>query len=314
MRARTSIKVLAAVPLVFLVSCGSNKTSSSLPSGDTGPKIVYTVNYPLAYFAERIAGGQAKVVFPAPTDGDPAFWQPDNKVLQAFQQADLILRNGATYAKWFEKASLPASRVVDTSLGFKDQYLKIEAAVTHSHGPEGEHSHAGTDFNTWVDPILAIQQARTVCEALCRLVPDHAEHFKTNMKALEEDLLELDSGFRALRESGSIPPFVASHPVYNYVARRYGWKLKSMVWEPEEMPSEDEWKKLSEILMTHAAKHMIWEGPPDEEIAAKLKKDHGLKSLVFEPCGNRPGSDDYLTVMKRNLKNLEPAFQGEQAP
>ena len=37
------------------------------------PLNIYTVNYPLAYFAERIAGDQAKVVFPAPPGVDPAF-------------------------------------------------------------------------------------------------------------------------------------------------------------------------------------------------------------------------------------------------
>ncbi|MEA3275247.1 MAG: hypothetical protein U9Q81_08160, partial [Pseudomonadota bacterium] len=36
--------------------------------------VLYTVNYPLQYFAERIAGEHAQVVFPAPADVDPAFW------------------------------------------------------------------------------------------------------------------------------------------------------------------------------------------------------------------------------------------------
>ena len=34
---------------------------------------VYTVNYPLAYFAERVGGKHIQVVFPAPSDVDPAF-------------------------------------------------------------------------------------------------------------------------------------------------------------------------------------------------------------------------------------------------
>ena len=38
---------------------------------------IYTVNYPLAYFAERIGGDLAQVTFPAPPDVDPAFWMPN---------------------------------------------------------------------------------------------------------------------------------------------------------------------------------------------------------------------------------------------
>ena len=39
--------------------------------------LVYTVNYPLQSFAERIAGEHAEVHFPAPARIDPAFWEPD---------------------------------------------------------------------------------------------------------------------------------------------------------------------------------------------------------------------------------------------
>jgi len=61
---------------------------------------VYAVNYPLAYFAERIGGSSVNVVLPVPADIDPAFWEPDASVIAEFQQADLILLNGAGYANW----------------------------------------------------------------------------------------------------------------------------------------------------------------------------------------------------------------------
>ena len=109
---------------------------------------IYTVNYPLAYFAERLAGDLAEVRFPAPPDVDPAFWKPGADVVAAYQRADLILLNGAGYAKWVDKASLPRSRLVDTSRAFADKYIQAPSAVTHSHGPGGEHAHSGTAFTT----------------------------------------------------------------------------------------------------------------------------------------------------------------------
>jgi zinc transport system substrate-binding protein len=108
---------------------------------------VYTVNYPLAYFAERIVGDLAEVTFPPPPDVDPAFWMPDPKTIAAYQGADLILLNGADYAKWMSKVSLPLSRLVDTSRGFEDQYIQQANLSTHSHGPGGEHTHGGVAFN-----------------------------------------------------------------------------------------------------------------------------------------------------------------------
>ena len=107
------------------------------------------MNYPLQYFAERIGGEHVEVSFPAPPDGDPAYWNPDPDSVAAYQQADLILLNGASYAKWVAIVTLPTSKLVDTSKGFRDRYIIIEGAVVHSHGPEGEHSHGETAFTTW---------------------------------------------------------------------------------------------------------------------------------------------------------------------
>jgi hypothetical protein len=45
---------------------------------------IYTVNYPLTYFAERIGGDLVSVVFPAPPDVDPAFWVPDTAKVRSF--------------------------------------------------------------------------------------------------------------------------------------------------------------------------------------------------------------------------------------
>ena len=85
---------------------------------------IYAVNYPLAYFAGRIAGDRARVEFPVPPDIDPAFWSPDAEAVAAFQDADLILLNGAGYARWVHGASLPRRRTINTLAG-----LAVPAAV-----------------------------------------------------------------------------------------------------------------------------------------------------------------------------------------
>ena len=43
------------------------------------------------------------MVFPTPSEGDPAFWQPDAQAVATFQQADLILLNGAGYTLWVNR-------------------------------------------------------------------------------------------------------------------------------------------------------------------------------------------------------------------
>ena len=77
------------------------------------------VNYPLKYFAERIGGPHVNVTLPVTADEDPVYWVPGIEVIGQYQQADLILLNGAGYAKWVKKASLPRSKTVDTSRQLK---------------------------------------------------------------------------------------------------------------------------------------------------------------------------------------------------
>ncbi len=105
---------------------------------------VYAVNYPLTYFAERIGGDHVNVVFPVPPDVDPAFWSPDAKTVRKYQQADLIILNGADYEKWTKKVSLPMLRSVDTSRVFKKNLLLMETTVTPTHGPAGAHPQGDT--------------------------------------------------------------------------------------------------------------------------------------------------------------------------
>jgi len=269
---------------------------------------VYTVNYPLKYFAERIAGKYAQVFFPAPADEDPAYWMPEVQTITAYQQADLILLNGAGYAKWVSKATLPQSKLVDTSRSFSDRYIYMEEVFTHSHGPEGEHAHESLAFTTWIDFDLASQQARAIADAFIKKRPDLEKTFKRNFTSLAQDLHTLDSEIMFLVSLNQNQPFVGSHPVYDYFARRYGFNMISVHWEPDQAPSRQQWIELQTLLEEHPAHWMIWEGEPMASSKGKLL-DMGVESLVFDPCGTVPDDEDFLDVMFRNIDNLRVAYR-----
>lgn len=277
-------------------------------SGAAEKLTVYVVNYPLQYFAERIGGEHVNVVFPAPADVDPAYWMPDTKTISDYQQADIILLNGAGYAKWVNKATLPRFRMVNTSAGFKDQYIETTEILTHSHGSEGEHAHESLAFTTWIDFSLAAQQARAIAAALSRKRPELKELFQKNDQTLEQDLLKLDQDLKKLFSKDPSRPLVVSHPVYDYFARGYGLNIKSVHWEPDEILTNEQMMELNRILKAHPAKWMIWEGKPLLGSVQQLQA-LGVESLVFDPCGNSPDQGDFLDVMRQNVANLEPVFK-----
>ncbi|MFC1833948.1 metal ABC transporter substrate-binding protein [Thermodesulfobacteriota bacterium] len=272
------------------------------------PLTVYVVNYPLKYFAQRIAGDHAKLEFPCPDGEDPAYWVPNVSIISAYQKADLILLNGADYAKWINKVSLPRSKMVNTSIKFKDRYIKLEEAVTHSHGPEGQHEHRGIAFTTWLDFDLAAKQADAIFAAMVSKQPELKATFQENYVGLRKDLEALERGVQAVVAKAPSRPLIASHPVYQYLAARYGINVKSLHWEPDQVPGEEEWQQLKDLLKDHPARWMIWEGKPVQETLDKLKS-LGIASVVFDPCSNAPSKGDFITVMRENVRNLAKAIE-----
>lgn len=298
---------LALIVAIALVGC--RKSPPEETAGGTQREstlTVYTVNYPLQYFAERIGGEHVQVHFPAPADEDPAYWSPEADTIANYQQADLILANGAGYAKWIDKVSLPSARLVNTSAALADKVITLEGAVTHSHGPEGEHEHGETAFTTWLDPTLAIEQARAVRAAFEKARPQHAVTFRTNFAALQKDLQAVDEKLAALAASASDTPLLFSHPVYQYLTRRYNLNARSVHWEPDQVPDAAMWDELKQLLGEHPAKWMIWEGEPLDTVVARLT-ELGVGSVVFDPCGGAPDEGDYLSVMESGVENLSRA-------
>jgi zinc transport system substrate-binding protein len=305
--------VIAVVAIVLQASgCAEQAPEQPGPaerSAGYEPLTVFTVNYPLKYFAERIGGGRVRVAFPAPPDIDPAFWSPEPETVVAFQGADLILLNGANYAKWIERASLPEAKLIDTSAGFRDRYLSVESAVVHTHGPEGAHSHGELAFTTWLDPDLALEQSRVILDAFVAARPEGEAMFQAGFDSLERDFREWGENLEDVVAGSPGLPLLGSHPVYQYLAQRFSLNLESVHFEPDEVPAETEWRKLMQILQEHPARWMLWEREPLTETVDKLRS-LGVSSIVFDPCGNTPPAGDFLSVMESNLRNLRKVFAG----
>lgn len=288
-------------PLLMAAALFTASVSHAFPKDG----VVYTVNYPLQFFAEAIAGDDLDVVFPAPPDVDPADWTPDLDTLLDYQAADLILLNGAGYAEWTKGVYLARSRLLDTSASFKDRLIAEESdEVPHVHGPTGaEVQGAAVAFTTWLDLSLARAQAEAVRDAMVARWPDHAEAFTERHASLDAELATLDAALsEALKQLRGIH-VLASHPVYQYLGRRYGLDLTSFHWEPELTPPPEEWASLDALLGQRPATVMLWEGEPTQETRAELQS-RGLRVAVLPTLSNRPSKGDFLNAMRAAIDAL----------
>lgn len=303
-RMRVVLGALTAIAMI--AGCKPTGSSSQTTPNPGSPLTVYATFSPLAYFAERIAGGEVEVICPLPAGADPATWRPNPQTIAAFQNAGLILTNGAAFESWVANAPLPRSRVVDTTAGFALDLLDLGES-THSHGPTGEHSHSGIDGHTWLDPINAMQQAHAIRDAMKAAFPGNDASFAAGYNALAADLRGLDESLRELSPMVARARLLASHPAYNYLAARYGWSVTSMDLDPDASPGAMLDAALDE--MTGPA-IMLWESEPNAALRRVLHEQHQITSVVFSPGENLAEGESYLLVMQQNVARLREALGG----
>jgi zinc transport system substrate-binding protein len=274
------------------------------------PSIVVTSNYPLYFFASRIVNGvdtAPDIILPE-IEGDPASWVPATGQIQMLQSADLIVVNGAGAEPWRNWITLDQGRLIDTTAELSGRLIPLDESVLHQHGPKGDHSHRGTAFTTWLDPQLAIDQARAVERALAALTPDHAARYSHNLSVLEQELSELDGKLSEVFARLQNRPVFFSHPVYQYLQRRYGINGQNVHWEPEEEPTTPSWIDLQHRRASHPATIMIWEDEPLTTTGRRLASA-GMTSVVFHTAANRPAQGDFVILMLENLQRFQTTLE-----
>ncbi len=248
---------------------------------------VAAVNAPLAYIAETLGGGSLEVVYPVPEGVDPAYWRPTVEEALLYQTADLILLNGAGYAKWTETHALPRARLVDTTAEVVDLLLPSDdTVVVHRHGPEGEHSHgSGFAITTWLDPQIAKAQVAAAQTAIEARFPWLATDIAVNAEALLAEIDEMDAAFARFFADVSERQIIGSHPVYQYLDRAYPSAIAAVHWEPDAMPAEAEWEAFAANLDPSRAPIMLWEDAPLVETRQRLEA-MGVEVQVLNPLAN----------------------------
>ncbi|MFT5686893.1 MAG: zinc transport system substrate-binding protein [Myxococcota bacterium] len=266
--------------LALLLAC----TGSPSTAEPSVPVIVAT-SFPAWYLADRLTDVEVRCILPP--GADPQAWQPDGDLIASLAAADLIVSSGAGFEAWMATAALPESRVVDLSAGLSLIHLEAD---THSHGIGGEHSHAGIDPHTWLDPISYRTQAETLAAALPRigLTP-------VDLPGLQTQLDALDADYAAQLSDPRLPVLVANHPAYHYLARHHGLTIPSLDLDPQTPP------EIAPTLPSGAV--LLWETPPADAVMSAIPVRH----IVLDPLEQPPAGAtyDYIAQSQANIARLE---------
>jgi zinc transport system substrate-binding protein len=301
------ILVVVAALVSQMVGCGGQSQPPATRAPGAKPR-VFAAHPALSSMVRELAGGEVELVEPWTGEPDPAYWRPRAEQIRDIQSCDLIILNGAGYEPWAAQAALPRARTIDTTSAAKDKLIEVEGE-THSHGPEGEHTHSTTASTTWLSPTIARAQAGAIADALRPFfaTPEAAAALAARKTALDATFTRTE---KALAELRSLEPkWLASHPVYQYLGQASGIEIESKHWEPGEMPSDREWTKfrLTRAAFPKPIAWMLWEDEPGPEIRAQLAKD-GVEVLVvplFPTSGGEFAISYALLVEKAVEKAVE---------
>ncbi|MFJ2188038.1 metal ABC transporter substrate-binding protein [Kitasatospora sp. NPDC087861] len=312
-RARSSI-ALAATGLaasLALTACGG---SSSAQSADGKLKVVASF-YPMEYLAQQIGKDHVAV-----TDLTAAGVEPHDLELTAKQVATVQKADAVLYLKGLQPtvdqavAQSSSKHEIDATAAspLVDHHLDEGAAEADGHQHEGP---AG-DPHIWLDPTRYAAIAKSVGDEFAKADPAHADDYRKNTDDLVGRLTTLDQEFRDGLKDAKSKTFVTSHAAFGYLADHYGLTQVAINGvDPESEPTPARLAEVQKAAKDNGVTTIFFETLVSPKLADTVAKDLGLKTAVLDPLEGvkDPSKDDYLSVMKQNLANLQTAL-GASAP
>lgn len=124
---------------------------------------------------------------------------------------------------------------------------------------------------------------------------------------MQKDLRSIDAQLMLLSKDFNEQNSIGSHPVYQYLSKAYGLRIQSVHFEPNQIPTNDQWVNLDKLLNHNPSKIMLWEDQPSAKVE-EILNEKGIRVVVFNPCGNRPESGDFIENMTMNIKAFEDSL------
>ena len=314
----------AAATALALSACSSTTPSSTSGAKD-GTLTVMASFYPLQYLAEKIGGEHVTVTSLTPAGAEPHDLELSPKTVDALSSADAVI-----YLAGFQSAVDEAieQQAPKTVIDVSPAVQLVEAGVDANHpseeededtdetqsseadGHEDHHHDMSADPHFWLDPVRMANAATLVGDKLAEANPANAEMYKTNAKALKDELTSLGNDLVSKTSTCQIKTFVTAHTAFGYLADRTGLTQVGISGlDPDSSPSPARLAEISQIAKDQGVTTIFTEALIDPKIAQTLADDLGITTAVLDPIESQTDpSKDYSGVMNDNIDALTKAL------
>ena len=336
------VTVLLAVA-GWYISTNQNlsEETTTLDTNNSTVKVVTSI-YPLAFIAEEITGDLAQVTNIGEGQ-DPHDFRPTARDIQAMQDSDLLVLQGAELEPWGEEVQEQlensGNRVLVATEGLslyeaeeehKDDHDDHDEHSEEEHGDEhdkhedehkeekeheenddhDDHEHGLYDPHTWLDPVLVSLVAESIAQELIAIDSANRSTYEQNLASLQEKLSVLDSEYTQVLSKCSLGEVITSHDAFGYVARRYDFEVHAIAGlSTQDKPSAVTLGQLREEAAEGIGAILL----EDNNITAygeTLASETGLQTLSINPIVySIPQGQDYFDIMRSNLNSFQTALQ-----
>jgi zinc/manganese transport system substrate-binding protein len=262
--------------------------------------------------AEQIGGAHVRVTSLLSGYENEHTYAPKPSDLVAVRHAQLFFQIGAGLEVWVtslvKNAGSPSLRVVTTSQGIG---LVRDHPDHHGERPAGGEPELGGNPHIWLDPENVAVMLRHITAALIQVDPGHAVDFRNHQAAYLQRLDRLQKELADRVKLISDRRFIAHHPAWPYLARRFGFDIVGTIqMQSGTEPSALHLQSLITTIRKGRIKVIVSEIQLSQKIPDLLSKETKARVVVLTTLpGGLPGTETYLDMLRYNVLQLANALE-----
>ena len=278
------------------------------------PRVVTTVA-PVTSVVENVAGDRAQVTGIVPEGANSHTFRPVPSDAGTMARADLIVMNGLyleiptlKLAEANKRPDTPILLLADRTLGEADYVFDFSFPRDQGH----------PNPHLWPDPVLVMNYARLVRDALTEADPGGRTTYHANAELYLKQLGTLDKTIAAA--VATVPPgnrrLLTYHDSWPYFARRYGFTVIGAV-QPSSFsePSPREVARLIDQLTRERVPAVFGSEVFPSPVLRQIAREAGTKfigSLRDDDLPGEPGDPvhSYTGMMIENIRTIVTALGG----
>ncbi|MFH1750673.1 MAG: zinc ABC transporter substrate-binding protein [Candidatus Micrarchaeota archaeon] len=299
---------LVLLLLIIVYACLPREQAPTNANAVKKIKVVASF-YPMHDFASNIGKEKVELTTLIPYGSEPHEYEPTPSDIIKLSEADFFIYNGGGLEGWADKLVEGADNkkliVVETTKGI--DLLPAGEGV--------EATDEGKDPHTWLDPVIAKQQAFAIKEAFQEADPANKQYYEDNYLAYSKKLDKLDSDLRLAFSSCKKKDILITHATLGYFCKEYGCNQMAITGvNPEAEPSPAELIKIIEQAKEKNVKAVFFESLINPKSAELISKEINGYVLAFHSVhgltdDEKARGEDYYSLMEGNIANIKKALE-----